>query len=85
MTFKSTEARQKFWASDDAAWARAQLQLLVEDAGYNTPEKSSYAHPEVLPLSFVEWNLLYLCEHPQIRVSDYISNVRLRTRISVSR
>jgi hypothetical protein len=85
MTFIPTESRRKFLASDEALWAREQLQLLVDNTQYNTPEKASYAHPETQPLSFVEWNLMYLTEHPQIRVSDYISNVRLRTRLRVAR
>jgi hypothetical protein len=85
MTFKPSESRRKFWASDEAAWAKEQLEILVEDDSYNTPVKSSYGTPEVEPLSFVDWNLNYLCEHPQIRASDYISNVRLRTRLRVSR
>lgn len=85
MTFRSSESRRVFLASAEAMWAKEQLQMLVEDSKYNTPDKPSYASPELEPLSFVDWNLIYLCEHPQIRVADYLSNVRLKTRLRVSR
>lgn len=85
MTFVLTEAKKKFLASEEAKWATEQLQQMVDDSDFNTPTKSFYIRTELQIMSFVEWNMLYLCEHPQIRVQDYLSNLRLKTRLRRSR
>lgn len=85
MTFTSSEAKRRFLASDQATWAREQLQLMVEDSQYNTPSKPSYTYPDTGNISFIEWHIMYLCEHLQITPQDYLSNLRLKTKIRVAR
>jgi len=81
MAFILSESKKRFLASDEAKWATEQLQLMVDDDQYITPSKSIYVRAEMHTLSYIEWNLMYLCEHPQTRVNDYLSNQRLRSKI----
>ncbi len=80
MTFVASVTKLKFLASDEAAWAKEQLEVMVSDSRYNTPTKPFYIHDQPEDVSFAEQHLRYLSEHPQIKVQEYISNLRLKTR-----
>ncbi len=80
MSFIASVTRQKFLASEDAAWAKEQLEEMTHDDAYNTPTRPFYIHGQVTSPSFTDQHLLYLSEHPNLKVVEYISNLRLKTR-----
>ncbi len=80
MSFVATVTRQKFFASEDAAWAKEQLESMTIDTAYNTPERPFYVHGQVTNPSFADQHLAYLSEHPNLKVAEYISNLRLKSR-----
>lgn len=80
MTFIASVTKQRFLASDEAAWAREELEHMVTDIRYNTSSSPSYVHGQAEGVSFADQHLRYLSEHPLLSVQDYLSNLRLKTR-----
>lgn len=78
---RTSETKRTFLASDAVAWAKQQLEELQNNDGYNTPSHPVYSVADAEDVSFVDWHIQYLWEHPQIGVVDYIANVRLKTRL----
>ena len=75
---------RKFLATpEQVAKVRKALQELVDDSGYNT-EPSYIASTEVYTdhlIPFVEKHMAYLMSHPKCNPEQYISNLRMMTKI----
>jgi hypothetical protein len=59
------------------------LQALVDDSAYNT-EPSYIASTEIYSdhmIPFVEKHMAYLMSHPKVNPEQYISNLRMMTKI----
>ena len=79
---KRLTLRQKeFFGSSDAVLARAQLKLMDKNPRYNTC--LLYFSSKEEGLSFVNKHMLYLSTHPTISVQQYISNLKLKSKILV--
>ena len=72
-------SRQKFLASDEAELIRVDLKKMTKDPCFNT--KSMYSAASVDDVTFVEKHMKYLADHPKLNPQQYLSNVRLMTRI----
>lgn len=75
---------RKFLATEEqVSRVKDTLQALVEDSGYNT-EPSYIANGEAYPdhlIPFVEKHMAYLMSHPKVNPEQYISNLRMMTKI----
>ena len=75
---------RKFLATpEQVANVRQLLQELVDDSGYNT-EPSYIANAEIYTdhlIPFVEKHMAYLMSHPKVNPDQYISNLRMMTKI----
>jgi len=70
---------QKFLASDTAKEARKELMKMMDDPGFNTT--STYSPSSVERMLFVDKHMKYLGQHPNLNPQQYLSNLRLMTRI----
>ena len=75
--------RVSFYESEEGLQVKSELQAMVTNLLYFT--ESSYSaniiqHPDNL-VNFVEKHMNYLNTHPSIDPSQYISNLRLITKI----
>lgn len=76
----NTQSRQKFLASDEAEQFRLDLLAIAADPLFNT--KSIYTTLEESESSvFVHKHLSYLSNNLNITPEQYLSNLKLRTRI----
>lgn len=74
-----TLRQQTFFRSEDAKKARTELKRMVLDPGYNTDLGFSTIYKD--SGSFVDKHMIYLSEHLNISVEQYLSNLRLKTKI----
>jgi hypothetical protein len=79
MSLTANEYKRQFLASEEAVTIKQQLRLMVDDPRYNT--QSFYTSMQDEDISFVEKHIAYLSEHPKIKTSEYLSNLRLRTKL----
>lgn len=77
MAITTKEYKQYFLTSVEASYVRDELESMVENPLYNT--KSSYA-PQQANITFVDKHVNYLSEHPKLKPSEYLSNLRLMTK-----
>ncbi len=76
----NTQSRQKFLASDEAEAFRRDLLAIAADPLYNT--ESIYTTMEETESSvFVQKHMSYLSNNLNITPEQYLSNLKLRTRI----
>ncbi|QQS19455.1 hypothetical protein IPL85_04195 [Candidatus Saccharibacteria bacterium] len=72
-----------FLQSEEGKIFCRKLQAMLEDEAFTTT--SSYnPNAEIYPdhsMSFVDKHVAYLCAHPGITAEQYLSNLRLKTRI----
>ena len=78
-------AKQKidFLESEDGTWAKRVLISMVTDDAYNTKpiySSNSELYPDNL-MPFVDRHMEYLGSHLDISPQQYLSNLRLMTRI----
>ena len=78
MAVTPSEYKRQFLASADAVTAREQLERMLSDPNYHTA--SFYTPSQVENMSFVDKHLQYLSEHPKLSPSEYLSNLRLKTK-----
>lgn len=78
MAVTPTEYRRQFLASEEAVTVREQLEAMLRDPAYNT--QSFYTPYQTENQSFVDRHLAYLSDHPKLKVSEYMSNLRLKTK-----
>lgn len=75
--------RIDFRNSDEGVQVELALRMLEEDKSYNTVSSYS-ANGETYPdhiIPFVDKHMKYLSEHQSVNLRDYLSNLRLMTRI----
>lgn len=72
--------RQKFFESDEAKAIRVTLEEMATDPSFNT--KSMYAAYSSTDVTFVERHMKYLGDHQKVNPKQYVSNLRLMTRIT---
>lgn len=75
--------KSNFFESEEGIEVKKSLQHMAEDLAFNT--KSTYSanstlHPDNR-ITFVEKHMAYLNTHPAINPREYISNLRLMTRV----
>jgi hypothetical protein len=79
-TFKK---RINFFDSEEGAEVKHALRLMESDSTYTT--ESSYNANELLypgnDMSFVEKHMRYLSAHQNVNPQQYLSNLRLMTRV----
>ena len=78
-----TKRKSDFFTSEEAATARQLLVQMVEDIRYNTAPSyaaDSARYPNNL-LPFIDKHMNYLYDHPMINPGQYVSNLRLITRL----
>jgi len=71
-----THTQRRFYTSGLYMEARDLLQVLVDSPEYDT-SPSRFTNNSV---TFVERHLHYLSANPQVKLSGYISNLKLMTR-----
>lgn len=79
----SSFKKVNFYDTEEAASAKKKLLVMVDDTTYNT-ESSYSANLDTYPdnrIPFVDKHMSYLKAHPAIQPDQYISNLRLMTRI----
>lgn len=72
-------SRQEFLNSEGARILREQLEAMVEDPGYNTATRYSLVVTE--GSQFVEKHMLYMANHPSMNHDQYLSNIKLMTKV----
>ena len=70
---------ERFLKSEDATLVRDELDKMMTSPLFNT--KSTYSPASVGELSFVDKHMKYLSQHPTLNHQQYLSNLRLKTRI----
>ncbi len=74
--------RQEFLRSEKADVLRAELQSMVDDPQYNTVLRYSILSPD--GSRFVTKHLDYMSNHLQMNHGQYLSNLKLMTKINSS-
>lgn len=75
--------RADFYNSDEGVRAATELHTMVSDSVYMTTPTYS-ANSTLYPdnsVTFVEKHMKFLSEHQDVNISQYMSNLRLMTRI----
>jgi hypothetical protein len=79
----SFKKRINFFDSEEGDEVKRELRLMAADTGYTT--ESSYNANEVLypgnDMSFVEKHMHYLNTHQNVNPQQYLSNLRLMTKV----
>ncbi|MDB5169995.1 MAG: hypothetical protein JWN82_391 [Candidatus Saccharibacteria bacterium] len=78
MALTANEYRRNFMASEEATAIKQELERMITDPQYNT--RTFYTPLQDENLSFVEKHLAYLGNHPKLKPSEYLSNLRLMTK-----
>ncbi len=78
MALSSNQYKAQFLASEDAQTVRLELERMMESAQYST---HTFYTPADATQSFVDKHLHYLSEHPKLKATEYLSNLRLMTKV----
>ncbi|MDB5168877.1 MAG: hypothetical protein JWO41_233 [Candidatus Saccharibacteria bacterium] len=78
MALTDRQYKRTFLESAEAAVIKVQLETMVKDPMYNT--QSFYTTLQVDDFTFVEKHLAYLSDHPKLKATEYMSNLRLKTK-----
>ena len=78
MPLTANEFKRNFLVSEDASLIREELEKMVTDPQYNT--RSFYTPTQDENLTFVEKHINYLSNHPKLKASEYLANLRLMTK-----
>lgn len=76
----NTISTRKFYDSEAATKMHEQLEALMESPDFNTASTYSPASAEMI--NFVDKHMKYLSVHPTLNHDHYLSNLKLKTRIS---
>ena len=79
INYRITNKQKEFLDSDIAAQARKELKRMSNDPLYNT--RSRFTPMQNQALSFVDRHMKYLSEHPKLNPNQYLTNLRLMTRL----
>lgn len=75
----TTVAIQKYLDSEAAQSVYKELKAMEESPNYKTVD--SYSPSSDIPLTFVEKHMRYLSLHQKLNHQQYISNLKLMTKI----
>lgn len=75
-------SRREFLASSEAEVIRVALRAMTIDPCFNT--KSTYTASSDDGLAFIDKHMKYLGSHPKINPQQYLSNIKLMTRVKPS-
>ncbi|HZL08224.1 MAG TPA: hypothetical protein VFC50_03460 [Candidatus Dormibacteraeota bacterium] len=79
----SFKKRINFFDSEEGSEVKRELRLMADDSGYTT--ESSYNANDVLypgnHMTFVEKHMHYLNTHQNVNPQQYLSNLRLMTKV----
>lgn len=78
MAVTPSQYKRQFLASEDAVMVREELEAMLHNPVYNTT--SFYTPLQEENMSFVDKHLAYLSDHPKLNATEYLSNLRLKTR-----
>jgi hypothetical protein len=79
----TTKRKINFFESEEGAEVKRVLGLMASDSSYNTASRYS-ANSDLYPdnvMTFVDKHMHYLSAHPSTNPQQYISNLRLMTRV----
>ena len=76
----NSQAKQIFFKSDKGIELRKQLVAMTKDAMYNTRLQGLIDYPD--EDRFVEKHMTYMGNYPRMDHYQYISNLRLKTKIT---
>lgn len=79
MRLSPMQYKQQFLVSDIAEEIKQQLALMEESPGYHT--RTSYSPSKAEETSFTDTHIEYLSKHPNVKPSEYMSNLRLKTKL----
>ena len=77
---KLTLHQRNFFATDAARRAKTDLKLMMVRPEFNT--RVSFGTETESLLTFVDKHMLYLSKHPKVNPQQYISTLKLMTRIN---
>ena len=78
--YATTQRAQDFLKSEAGIQAYTELLRMIEDDSYNTVSSFSPS-AEDGKLSFIDKHMGYLCSHLSVNASQYLSNLRLITKV----
>lgn len=78
--YAKTQRAQEFLESEEGRTAYVELLKMVEDNGYNTTSTFSPSAKDG-SLLFIDKHMNYLCTHLDVSANQYLSNLRLITKI----
>ena len=76
----NSQAKQRFLDSEEAKLIRQELLKMVADPQFNT--KPTYTTESLDDMLFVDRHLKYMSDHANIKPEHYLSNLRLKTRLT---
>jgi hypothetical protein len=79
INYRITSKQKEFLDSEVAAEARKELKRMEADPLFNT--QSRFTPVQNQALSFVDRHMKYLSEHPKLNPDQYLTNIRLMTRL----
>jgi hypothetical protein len=71
---------QRFLESEDAVEIRKELEKMMKSKDFNT--KSTYTPSSIEDQPFVEKHMRYLSLHMNVKPEQYLSNLKLMTRVA---
>lgn len=78
--YAKTQKAQEFLKSEAGKAAYAELLRMIQDDSYNTTSSFSPSAKDG-NLSFIDKHMNYLCSHLDVNASQYLSNLRLITKV----
>lgn len=79
-SYAKTQRAQEFLKSEAGIQAYTELLRMLEDENYNTVSSFSPS-AEDGKLLFIDKHMSYLCSHLGVNASQYLSNLRLITKV----
>jgi hypothetical protein len=79
----NTQGRQAFLKSDKAKELRKQLEDMAKNPMYNTHIQGLISYPD--SIRFVEKHMSYMSGFPRMDHMQYISNLKLMTKIATGK
>ena len=79
MTISTIQYQKEFTVTSAALVILQQLREMEASTLYNT--KSSYAPGQDHDITFSDKHFQYISTHPDVRLNDYMANLRLKTKI----
>jgi len=79
MPLSPNQYKQQFITSSLAATIKDELEDMEQDAAYYT--QTSYSAMQECDVTFTEKHYTYMSTHPSVKPNEYMSNLRLMTKV----